>query len=1064
MKNFIFLAFLFCFIPASWAPCAVINNHVSIISMSDDQLKYCPPVIAQDGSAVIKLLAIYLETPQQVHVSWYLDDKTVLNYQLNVDAAPYFENGFLTLMGPTLDDFNAEGIHTVRVEIYDSFENLLAQDEKSYEIVSCSSGSLALGTPSSQCIGIVPDDIPATFEGDGTIDNTTAVWTDELGISESTNIPVGPFNAVTTIPITMLQNIFSTAGVHFLRLDAPINSTGDVYVSNTVLFYLQPCPSITSFDPTSGDTGTSVQIYGSNFTGATSVTFGGTEAASFTVDSDTTITAVVGGGETGKIGVVTPYGTGTSSNDFTYTIGPGTYYVNSTTGNDANDGSAEHPWQTLHHAIELINDGATGEGYKYVLYVASGTYAVNQQEPENGEADEPMQLQQENVTIVGENGNSPAIIDGTGAQNWTTGLVMTGENLILQNINVTGFSDDHEEGIRITEGVNCQIRTCQVYGNSWGIRVSFSSYNLVSDCDIYQNSTHGIDVTWGSGNLVQNNKIHDNPMYGIRTQSSPTISRNLIYDNDCGIYVEAPVESSVAPSPIIQNNVIYQTETPGVTMSYGIFILKENFEYVSPEIYHNTIDGGSMSGIKMQKTVIEETDHLLPVIKYNIITNFEQHGIENIGATPTIDYNDVWNTDAITNYQGCTAGTHDITPPADPKYASYSLQPDSPCIDTIPLAEEDPVDIDYPGYLRLRPRPNEPDEDKDMGAYEYIKDETVDYELPTAEGEVTVADYRIFSIPLNLGTGTDMLEAMQSVLDDYDDTTWRGFLYNGADYDEFNSSAFGSHEIVPGMGFWIITTLTDTIPFTGKPAPDGVDFVKELAPGWHLVGLPWRGTSIPLSSIRVTDGVNTYPITDKDNGLTQQFLWDYTEEGYEMRTDALEPLTGYFFNVLSDNAIRVIIPTALSLANSATPDDTASGQAETVQNDETPPPPPGSAPAADIKANGMDGPVSVAKGDPVSITVTLEPGAWIGRNADWWVAAHTPFDPPGDWYTYVHPSGWGTGIHACLQAPLFEVMSPFPVLNMVLPPGSYTFYFAVDGNMDGKPDATWLDTVQVTVE
>ena len=689
-----------------------------------------------------------------------------------------------------------------------------------------------------------------------------------------------------------------------------------------------------------------------------------------------------------------------------------------------------------------------------------GTYSVA-----TGEADEPMHLEQENVTIVGEDGNPPAIIDGTGAQNWSTGLEMTGENLILQNMSVTGFSDDDEEGIRITEGLNCQIRTCQVYGNNWGIRVSFSSDTLVSDCDIYQNSTHGIDLTWGADNDVIDNRIHDNPMYGVRVESGgesiPEISRNLIYDNNYGIVVEAPAESSTNSSPLIQNNVIYQTETPEVTMSYGIFILKENFEYVSPEIYHNTIDGGTLSGIKMQNTEIE-TD-LLPVIKYNIITNFDQYGIENIGAVPTIDYNDVWNTSAIANYQGCTAGTHDITPPADPKYASYSLQSDSPCINTIPPAQEDPVDVDYPGYLR--PRPGE--ENKDMGAYEYVADETVDYTLPTGTGLET--DYRIFSIPLSLGTGADMLTAMENVLGVYDDTTWRGFLYNGTGYDEFNSGAFGSHSIVPGMGYWIITTLTDTIPFTGKPAPDGVDYVTELAPGWHIIAPPWSNATVYLGNIEVTDGVNTYPITSTENGLTQQFLWDYTGNGaysgYEMRGvgSLLQNDTGYFINVLSDKAIKLIIPIGEGLGNDAS-FDTASSQVKTVQTDETPPPPPGASPVPDIKANGMDGPVSVAKGDPVSITVKLDPGAWIGRNADWWVAAHTPFDPPGDWYTYVHPNGWGTGIHACLQTPIFEVISPFPVLNMVLPPGGYTFYFAVDGNMDGKPDATWLDAVQVTVE
>jgi len=78
----------------------------------------------------------------------------------------------------------------------------------------------------------------------------------------------------------------------------------------------------------------------------------------------------------------------------------------------------------------------------------------------------------------------------------------------------------------------------------------------------------------------------------------------------------------------------------------------------------------------------------------------------------------------------------------------------------------------------------------------------------------------------------------------------------------------------------------------------------------------------------------------------------------------------------------------------------------------------------------------------------------------------TPFAPPLDWYTYVHSEGWRYGIHVCVQTPLFELMStsPYNLLNTVLPVGNYIFYFAVDGNMDGEPDATWLDFVEVLVE
>ena len=89
--------------------------------------------------------------------------------------------------------------------------------------------------------------------------------------------------------------------------------------SVTAVFGAQAAPSLSGFSPTGGTTGTSVTIAGSNFTDATAVTFGGSAAQSFSVDSDTQITAAVAAGTTtGKVAVTTPEGTGTSGGTFTF--------------------------------------------------------------------------------------------------------------------------------------------------------------------------------------------------------------------------------------------------------------------------------------------------------------------------------------------------------------------------------------------------------------------------------------------------------------------------------------------------------------------------------------------------------------------------------------------------------------------------------------------------------------------------------------------------------------------------------------------------------------------------
>jgi large repetitive protein len=81
----------------------------------------------------------------------------------------------------------------------------------------------------------------------------------------------------------------------------------------------KPAPTISSFSPSSGPVGTSVDILGLDFTGATSVTFNGA-SATFTVDSDSELHASVPSGATsGSISVTTPAGSATTSAQFTVT-------------------------------------------------------------------------------------------------------------------------------------------------------------------------------------------------------------------------------------------------------------------------------------------------------------------------------------------------------------------------------------------------------------------------------------------------------------------------------------------------------------------------------------------------------------------------------------------------------------------------------------------------------------------------------------------------------------------------------------------------------------------------
>ncbi len=121
------------------------------------------------------------------------------------------------------------------------------------------------------------------------------------------------------------------------------NGTSSAVTADHFVYQSAAAPAVTSLSPTSGSTagGTSVGITGTNFTSATAVTFGGVAAASFTVNSATSITATSPPLPAGTIDVqvTTPSGPSAlgSSDHFTYTAAslPTVTSLGTTTGTTA---------------------------------------------------------------------------------------------------------------------------------------------------------------------------------------------------------------------------------------------------------------------------------------------------------------------------------------------------------------------------------------------------------------------------------------------------------------------------------------------------------------------------------------------------------------------------------------------------------------------------------------------------------------------------------------------------------------------------------------------------------
>ena len=89
---------------------------------------------------------------------------------------------------------------------------------------------------------------------------------------------------------------------------------------------MEPAPTVTIISPTTGPTtgGTAVTVMGDGFTGATAVTFGTTAAPSFTIQSNSVLTAVSPAGSAGAFDVTVTTSGGSSAtsaaDEFTFVV------------------------------------------------------------------------------------------------------------------------------------------------------------------------------------------------------------------------------------------------------------------------------------------------------------------------------------------------------------------------------------------------------------------------------------------------------------------------------------------------------------------------------------------------------------------------------------------------------------------------------------------------------------------------------------------------------------------------------------------------------------------------
>lgn len=121
-------------------------------------------------------------------------------------------------------------------------------------------------------------------------------------------VPVSSFTIVSPTNITAIVGAGGSGNV------AVTNNAGTASFGG---FTYLPPPAINSFSPSAAGKFETITIVGANFLNVLSVTFGDVPASSFTVNTSTSITAIVAGGSTGKVKVKTTGGV-SSYPGFTY--------------------------------------------------------------------------------------------------------------------------------------------------------------------------------------------------------------------------------------------------------------------------------------------------------------------------------------------------------------------------------------------------------------------------------------------------------------------------------------------------------------------------------------------------------------------------------------------------------------------------------------------------------------------------------------------------------------------------------------------------------------------------
>ena len=374
-----------------------------------------------------------------------------------------------------------------------------------------------------------------------------------------------------------------------------------------------------------------------------------------------------------------------------------TYYV-AKTGDDANSGTEQQPFETITHGMNVMSAGDT-------LLIRGGAYGQ-------------INANDANLTIpTGTSwGNAPVIAAYPGETvilNPHAGESINLNKSYIQYVIFKGLIIDAAHntstGISIREGVhhirfqNVEVKNSQKMGVTIFPTANFpnpNSFIEFIECDVHHSGSHGFYIST-SNNLITQSSVHHNGLWGIHAfynsntnnslntrVSKNVFSRNTVFNNGVNHGSAPGILLSSGDGNMAYNNVVYGNNN-------GIVV--ENNNPTNTKVFNNTIyknqEGGGIN-IEAQSTGA--------IVKNNFILWEFGSGITDKGVNTTEDKN--------------LEIDFDITPTYDPKFRDaanfdFHLEAGSPAIDEGAILSE--VQDDYDGLARPQGAVH------DVGAFEF---------------------------------------------------------------------------------------------------------------------------------------------------------------------------------------------------------------------------------------------------------------------------------------------------------------------------------------------------------